>query len=172
LGLPGWPAGTRLNRGASESHHRGAWTGEMDLSEPLGIRIQSVVIDVHDPAAQARFWAEALGWRITFENDAESVLEPPEDSPAIDVAPDLLFGRVPEGKSLKNRLHFDLRPDDQQQQVDRLVELGGCAPTSGRPKMSDGSYWPIPRAMSSASCHRSHPARTPRPSPYQTSGRS
>jgi hypothetical protein len=40
------------------------------------------------------------------------------------VAPDLLFLRVPEGKAAKNRLHLDLRPEDQAAEVTRLEELG------------------------------------------------
>jgi hypothetical protein len=40
------------------------------------------------------------------------------------VVPDLLFLRVPESKTLKNRLHIDLRPDDQQAEVRRLEALG------------------------------------------------
>lgn len=37
---------------------------------------------------------------------------------------DLLFLRVPEDKTIKNRLHFDLRPGDQGEEVWRLVGLG------------------------------------------------
>jgi len=40
------------------------------------------------------------------------------------VVPDLLFLRVPEDKTIKNRLHFDLRPGDQGEEVRRLVGLG------------------------------------------------
>jgi hypothetical protein len=38
--------------------------------------------------------------------------------------PDILFLRVPEGKSVKNRLHLDLRPIDQAAEVARLEALG------------------------------------------------
>ena len=96
----------------------------IDATEPLGIRIQCVVVDARDPAAQARFWSEALGWRVTHETPQESVIEPPQGSPAVDVAPDVLFVRVPEHKATKNRLHLDLRPDDQERDVDRLLALG------------------------------------------------
>ena len=40
------------------------------------------------------------------------------------MAPDLLFLRVPEPKTVKNRLHIDLRPDDQAAEVARLERLG------------------------------------------------
>jgi hypothetical protein len=90
----------------------------------MTIRIQCLCVDATDPAAQARWWAEALGWRITHETDVESVLEPPAGSPEDGVAPDLLFLRVPESKDVKNRLHLDLRPTDQAAEVARLESLG------------------------------------------------
>lgn len=88
------------------------------------IRIQCVCIDAEDPSALATFWEQALGWRRTFANDDEVVIEPPEGSPEDGVVPDVLFLRVPEAKSVKNRLHLDLRPDDQAAEVRRLEGLG------------------------------------------------
>ncbi|MDX6261194.1 MAG: hypothetical protein QOH84_2882 [Kribbellaceae bacterium] len=92
----------------------------------MSIRVQCVNYDAIDPAAQARFWAEVLGWRITLEVEKESVIEPPEGSPEDGVVPDFLFIRVPadEAKSLKNRVHMDLRPDDQEAEVARIEKLG------------------------------------------------
>ena len=87
-------------------------------------RIQSTVVDARDPAALARFWAEVLGWRITDEEPDEVAVEPPAGSPEDGVAPDLLFLAVPEGKSVKNRLHLDLRPEDQAAEVARIEALG------------------------------------------------
>jgi catechol 2,3-dioxygenase-like lactoylglutathione lyase family enzyme len=104
----------------------------VDVSDPLGIRVQCVVVDARDTAAQARFWAEALGWRVTHESPEETALEPPEGSPANDVAPDILFVRVPEGKTVKNRLHLDLRPDDQAVHVERLLGLGATRADIGQ----------------------------------------
>ncbi len=52
------------------------------------------------------------------------VLEPPEGSREDGIVPDILFLRVPEGKSVKNRLHLDLRPVDQAAEVARLESLG------------------------------------------------
>lgn len=40
------------------------------------------------------------------------------------MVPDLLFEKVPEDKTVKNRFHFDLRPEDQAAEVSRLIELG------------------------------------------------
>jgi len=69
----------------------------MDVSEPLGIRVQCVVVDARDPRAQARFWAY-----------------------------------VPGSKTVKNRLHLDLRPDDQAAHVSRLVGLGATRADVGQ----------------------------------------
>ena len=90
----------------------------------MNLRIQCLCIDTADPAGLAAFWQSALGWRRTFEEDDEVVLEPPAGSPGDGVAPDLLFLRVPEAKAGKNRLHLDLRPADQAAEVARLEGLG------------------------------------------------
>ena len=88
------------------------------------LRWQCVCVDSTDPGRPAAFWAQALGWRRTYDTPDEVVLEPPEGSPEDGVAPDLLFLRVPEPKAGKNRLHLDLRPDDQAAEVARLEALG------------------------------------------------
>jgi Glyoxalase-like domain len=90
----------------------------------MSIRIQCLCIDTTDPGGLAAFWEATLGWRRTFEKDDEVVLEPPEGSPEDGIVPDLLFLRVPEQKAGKNRLHIDLRPDDQAAEVARVEALG------------------------------------------------
>jgi predicted enzyme related to lactoylglutathione lyase len=89
----------------------------------MKLRIQCLCIDTADPAGLAAFWQSVLGWRLSIEGD-EAVLEPPEGSQEDGVAPDLLFLRVPEEKAAKNRLHLDLRPEDQAAEVARLEGLG------------------------------------------------
>jgi predicted enzyme related to lactoylglutathione lyase len=90
----------------------------------MDIRIQCLCIDSTDPARIAGFWEAALGWRRTFEEDDEVCLEPPAGSPEDGAAPGLLFLRVPENKTIKNRLHLDLRTKDQPAEVERLEGLG------------------------------------------------
>jgi predicted enzyme related to lactoylglutathione lyase len=90
----------------------------------VAIRIQCLCVDATDPARLAAFWEEALGWRQTHVEESEVVLEPPPGSPEEGVAPDLLFLKVPDAKSVKNRLHLDLRPEDQAAEVARLERLG------------------------------------------------
>jgi Glyoxalase-like domain len=76
----------------------------------MELRIQCLCIDATDPARIASFWEAALGWRRTWEEEDQVCLEPPEGSPEDGIAPDLIFLKVPEGKTVKNRLHLDLRP--------------------------------------------------------------
>jgi hypothetical protein len=90
----------------------------------MGLRWQCICVDSTDPAPLARWWAELLGWRITHEEEDELVLEPPAGSPEDGVSPDLLFIRVPEPKTVKDRLHIDLRPDDQAAEVARAEAMG------------------------------------------------
>jgi catechol 2,3-dioxygenase-like lactoylglutathione lyase family enzyme len=106
----------------------------------MALRIQCVCIDTTDPPAAAAFWQDALGWRRTFEQDDEIVLEPPEGSPEDGVAPDLLFLRVPEEKAVKNRLHLDLRPADQAAEVARLESLGARRADVGQ---GPGASWVV-----------------------------
>lgn len=90
----------------------------------MNLRIQCLCIDTSNPARLADFWQETLGWRRTYDEPDEVVLEPPIGSSEDGVVPDLLFSRTPDPKSGKNRLHLDLRPEDQVAEVSRLEELG------------------------------------------------
>jgi len=88
------------------------------------LRIQALCDDARDPLASARFRREVLGWRITIEEHDEVVLGPRADSPQDAVAADVIFLEVPEEKASKNRLHLELRPDDQATEPARLEVLG------------------------------------------------
>ena len=106
----------------------------------MDLTIQCLNIDSQEPTRLADFWQAALGWRRTHETDDEIVLEPPAGSPQDGVAPDLLFARVPEPKTVKNRLHLDLRPLDQAAEVARLEGLGAVRVDVGQ---SDDVSWVV-----------------------------
>ncbi|MGH8999263.1 MAG: VOC family protein [Acidimicrobiia bacterium] len=106
----------------------------------MTLRLQALAIDTNDPDGLARFWADVLGWRRTYDEADEVVLEPPAGSPEDGVVPDLAFFRVPEGKAVKNRLHLDLRPDDQAAEVQRLESLGAKPVDVGQ---SDSVTWVV-----------------------------
>ena len=57
-------------------------------------------------------------------------------SPEDGIAPDLIFLKVPEGKTVKNRLHLDLRPADQGAEVARLQALGARQVSIGQGDVS------------------------------------
>jgi hypothetical protein len=80
---------------------------------------EQVIVDAADPGALGRWWATALEWVVVNDEPEEF-----EIRPAPDRLPGLLFVRVPEPKRLKNRLHFDFRPDDRDAAVARLLDLG------------------------------------------------
>lgn len=90
----------------------------------MSFRIENISFDSTTPLSTAEFWAEALGWEIDASDADEVAVVPPADHPGCGILPDLLFLRVPEPRSVKNRLHLDLRPDDQAAEVARLEALG------------------------------------------------
>lgn len=88
-----------------------------------------LTIDCNDPSLMVRFWGPALGYEVTpppdgFDtwNDWYRSVGVPEDELDDDVdaadrlfdpkgeGPKIWFQIVPEGKSIKNRLHLDLYP--------------------------------------------------------------
>ena len=122
----------------------------------MEIRIQCLCIDTTDPARIAGFWQSALGWRRTFGDEDQVCLEPPEGSPEEGIVPDLVFLKVPEGKTVKNRLHLDLRPADQAAEVARLEALGARQVSVGQGDVSwvvmadpDGNEFDVLRPLTS-----------------------
>ena len=84
-------------------------------------RIAVIAIDAIEPRVVADFWCEVLGWQVTDEDDTLVSITPPDGSwPTIDVV------KVPEKKSVKNRLHLDLRADGNstEDELERLLALG------------------------------------------------
>jgi hypothetical protein len=98
----------------------------------VSLSVQCLVIDAADPQPLASFWGAALGWRRTHDTPTEVALEPPEHSVEDGVVPDLLFVKVPDERAGKNRLHLDLRPDDQAAEVARLESLGARRTSVGQ----------------------------------------
>jgi hypothetical protein len=88
---------------------------------------EQVIVDASDPVALGRWWASALEW-VVVNDDPEEF----EIRPGPELLPGLLFVRVDEPKSQKNRLHLDFRPDDQAAAVARLVGLGATRADIGQ----------------------------------------
>ena len=83
--------------------------------------IKTVTWDCADALVLARFWAAALGSDV----DEESTSAKAYVEAAGWGAPNMWFNQVPEPKTAKNRLHFDLRaPARMADEVRRLEALG------------------------------------------------
>jgi predicted enzyme related to lactoylglutathione lyase len=94
----------------------------------MALHVSSVTVEALDPTAQARFWTEALGWHLVDEGQddhgAWAVMAPARSREEGGRAYPVMFWRVEERKTVKNRWHFDLAPDDQEAEVSRLEALG------------------------------------------------
>jgi catechol 2,3-dioxygenase-like lactoylglutathione lyase family enzyme len=94
-------------------------------------RLTSVVIDSTDPPTLARWWAAALGWEISYEDQNESDVEPPSGEPGIT----LTFVPVNDPRVLKNRIHLDLRSNtlaEQDELIQRLMATGATEADIGQ----------------------------------------
>jgi len=87
----------------------------------MGLEWEQVVVAAADPAALGRWWCEALGWVVVDDDPPVFEIQAQPDQ-----LPGMLFLGVDEDKQHKNRLHIDLRPDDQAGEVERLIALGAA----------------------------------------------
>jgi predicted enzyme related to lactoylglutathione lyase len=87
----------------------------------MPVTVHHIVIDAHDLSALARFWAEALHWRVLSVREREVVIGPEESAPI-----GICFMPTTERKIIKNRLHLDLTTvaEDRDAEIDRLIGLG------------------------------------------------
>jgi predicted enzyme related to lactoylglutathione lyase len=104
------------------------------------LRLQCITIDAENPKRLAEFWTAALDWKITYEDEIEVAIELLDGSPEVGRIPDILFIKVPDKKGVKNRLHFDLRPQDQFAEVARLEGLGAKKIEIGQSEDPDTSW--------------------------------
>jgi predicted enzyme related to lactoylglutathione lyase len=93
----------------------------------MSLEWEQTIVNALDPGGLGRWWQQALGWVVVNDNPDEF-----EIRPAPDRLPGLLFVPVPEPKTVKNRLHFDFRPDDRDAEVERLVSLGATRADMGQ----------------------------------------
>jgi hypothetical protein len=95
--------------------------------------LRDIVFDCERASELARFWAAVLdGYDVRAYDEAEiarlaGLGLTPETDPVVLVdgpGPSLCFQQVPEGKTVKNRVHIDITAPDRRTEVDRLVALG------------------------------------------------
>ncbi len=115
----------------------------------MALKWYTVVVDCLDPQKQAHWWADALDWEVVYDTPGEAVAIPKgmSEDPVADLAEwmargqGLVFVPVPEGKTVKNRLHIDLAPhksQDRDAEIARLLELGASTVDVGQ---SDDVTW-------------------------------
>jgi predicted enzyme related to lactoylglutathione lyase len=81
----------------------------------------AVSLDAQDALAAASFWAEALGRTVADGGNSDNATVSADPSiPGSRIG----FHRVPESKTVKNRMHFDLVTTDFDAEIDRLTGLG------------------------------------------------
>lgn len=85
----------------------------------MAVSLHHIIVDAHDLPGLARFWCRVLGWRVLSEKEREVIIGTGPFAP-----PGICFMPVTEEKTVKNRLHLDLAPDDQAAEVERLIGLG------------------------------------------------
>ena len=82
----------------------------------------AIAIDCADAPAVARFWADVLGRQVAEDSTSErAVLLPGDGSTG---GPRITFNKVPEPKTVKNRLHLDVISDTFDAETERLPSLG------------------------------------------------
>ncbi|MCC0100308.1 VOC family protein [Streptomyces flavotricini] len=88
------------------------------------------LVDCHDPERLAAFWCEVLDFKVIDRSEGKveigSWMPTAEEVRARQMPPTLVFIDVPEGKTVKSRLHLDVSPIDgsTEEEVTRLPGLG------------------------------------------------
>jgi predicted enzyme related to lactoylglutathione lyase len=96
--------------------------------------IFGISFDARDAKTAAGFWAEALRRPLAEGADsANAAVEADPDIPGSRVG----FHQVPEGKTVKNRLHLDLITSDFGGELQRLTDLGATTLN----EITAGGHW-------------------------------
>jgi predicted enzyme related to lactoylglutathione lyase len=95
----------------------------------MPLRLHHIVIDAHDLPGLARFWTQALGWRILSEREREIVIGPDVTAPV-----GICLMPVTDTKTVKNRVHLDLttEAEDRDAEISRLEALGAARVAVGQ----------------------------------------
>ncbi len=106
----------------------------MSDEAPAIVGVAAIAVDCADPAGLARWWSRLLGGSVEVDAAGVSTLDTPGGL-AID------FVRVPEAKTVKNRLHLDLRSSDLAAATGQAVALGATRADD----IYDGGRWQVLR---------------------------
>ena len=84
--------------------------------------LTEILIDCADAERLAAFWCDVLGWKILDRDEGDIEIGVPGARDAVAI----VFQPVPESKTIKNRIHLDVKANDGDQaaEVERLIALG------------------------------------------------
>jgi predicted enzyme related to lactoylglutathione lyase len=88
----------------------------------MSTELLGISFDAHNPSQLAEFWAQALHRNVADGATEQFAAIPADDDPSH--GPLLMFHGVPESKTVKNRVHLDLKASDIHAEADRLTKLG------------------------------------------------
>jgi predicted enzyme related to lactoylglutathione lyase len=88
----------------------------------MSISVLAISLDAHNTAELAQFWAQVLR-RGGNDGATENFASVAADTDGR-LGPVLMFHKVPEGKTVKNRVHLDLQAADVTTEAERLTTLG------------------------------------------------
>ena len=97
----------------------------------MSLEWEQVVVASRDPVALGQWWCSALGWVVVDDGPVVFEIQPEAGR-----VPGIMFLPSPEPKAGQNRLHIDLRPDDQAAEVERLIGLGATRVDIGQGEVS------------------------------------
>jgi hypothetical protein len=101
---------------------------------PAVVGIAALAVDCREPAELARWWSRLLGGEVEIDEDGDATLHTPGGLP-ID------FLRVPDTRTVKNRLHLDLRSTDLEEATRQAEALGATRADD----IYDGGRWQVMR---------------------------
>jgi hypothetical protein len=106
--------------------------------------ISHTTVDCRNAYVLSEWWKPVLGYADVpgdpnLPGHEECMIVDPETGHSV------LFIEVPEGKSAKNRIHFDLRPREgtRDEELARLLDHGASQVADHRGKYGPGSGWVI-----------------------------
>ena len=108
----------------------------------MTIHLSTISVDCHDWRTLVDFWS-AAGRFSEIPGDPNNEGDPVGGLVDPDTGIRLLFIPVPEEKTLKNRIHFDMKPLEgtRDEEVERLKGLGGTVVDDRR--QLDGKGWVV-----------------------------
>jgi catechol 2,3-dioxygenase-like lactoylglutathione lyase family enzyme len=106
----------------------------MDNDAPAILQVAVLAFDCADPAPLAHWWSRLLGGRVEVHADGDATLQTPQGW-------SLDFLAVPDPKTVKNRLHLDLRSSDLATATEQAVALGATRADD----VYEGDRWQVLR---------------------------